>query len=68
MRKEKVQYIHCPECDGIIEMNKDEIRGWSDVVHLNNKPRCRECGKYYDIRIETMGIMKIVITNGYYEY
>lgn len=60
---EKVQYIHCPECNGVLE-NKIE----NEVIHSStglkiHRPgfRCIECGSKYIIQLDTKNIVKFKV-------
>lgn len=60
---EKVQYIHCPQCNGILE-NKVENEVIHSTVGLQiHRPgfRCRECNSKYVIQLDTNGILKLKV-------
>ncbi|SFU75587.1 hypothetical protein SAMN04487886_11376 [Clostridium sp. DSM 8431] len=57
----KIQYIKCPECNGIIKMNNDDYPNIGSCrVLINNRPTCQEYGQSYDIRIETFEVGEVV--------
>lgn len=59
---QKVNYIYCPECGGIIENTKnDEFDTSLHFYEIHQMPRCKECGTPYKIIICSNGIMKIIL-------
>lgn len=63
----KIIYIHCPDCGGIIETPEEE-NYYSSSIYIyktNEMPRCKECGTRYKIMIHAKGIMKIVLERAY---
>ena len=58
---EKVQYIHCPQCNGILK-NKVE----NEVIHSTSYLKihrpgfsCVECNSKYVIQLDTNDILKL---------
>lgn len=55
----KINYIHCLRCGGILELPEPER---FSISQIGNMPSCKECGKKHEVKIESEGVLKVVVT------